>query len=612
MCARSQAAAAKKARAVRTLGRDLPAAASAVRDPRTAADRHLAADPSKRRRPEAAQQIDIGFKLDTVRARFPCRAGDGDAGDWVEGVAMGQAWRAQRPPARWSAPVALAALLVGAGLSVAGDPDDDGLFDAVPVSPPTATQVAPEVVATAPLALEPPAVEVAPTTVAEAPPPAAPAADPASAPPPAEAPSAPPGTVLMPTVKAPPPDVQVAAVKVIANFMDQIDVPAGQSVIVRLNRPAERVSIADPEVADVVLVGPEEILVNGRGRRYTAHSGETVVQEAQTSLVVWDKQGRADVRALYVNRSRTEQIELGVTVAELNRSALENQGFDFQIFQNKVFFTATPTKLIAPGQLNTSLMSPNPGGTATFQNNPSVRNDLVTFSVIDLNNNFLAFIELLQRESLAKILARPTLLARSGEDAHFRAGGEVPIPLVTNNQLAVQFKEFGVLVNFTPNFTDAGGIDLKVAAELSEVDPTIAVSLGGIGVPGFKSRQVSTRVRLRDSQSLLIGGLLRDDEVEQEEKVPYLGDVPYLGAFFRTTHFEHKRTELLILVSPHVVKADRDDNDMVLPSSRPPFTRTEVRTKPTPNPVSRPRLFGRHRDRVSGDPPPPVGVGNGP
>ena len=381
--------------------------------------------------------------------------------------------------------------------------------------------------------------------------------------------------------------------RLIENFDEQVDVPAGQSVIVRLNRPAERVAIADPEVADVVLVGPKEILINGRGRRHTAQTGEMVIQEAQTSLIVWDKQGRADIRGLYVNRSRSEQIELSVTVAELNRTALENEGFDFKIFQNKIFVSGNVSKLANAGLLSTALTSPIPGGPVTFTQNENVSQDRVTFSVLDFNDNFFAFLELLQRESMAKVLARPTLIARSGEPAHFRSGGEVPIPLVTNNQVAVQFKEFGAIVDFTPTFTEDNGVDLKVTAELSQPDTTLSsVSVGGFVVPAFRSRQTSTRVRLHDKQTLLIAGLLRDDEIEDEQKVPYLGDVPGLGVLFRRTSFNHTRSELVILVRPHVQPSTRDDSDARLPTDRGPLTREEVRTKAAPNVVTRPRFIG--------------------
>jgi len=403
---------------------------------------------------------------------------------------------------------------------------------------------------------------------------------------PGEPQDAPPEAAVVP----PHADVPPSETHVIENFSDQIDVPAGQSVLVRLRRPAQRVAIADPEIADVVLVSPTEILINGRGRRYQAATGETVIQEAQTSLVVWDKSGIADVRALYVNRTRVEQVELGVTVAELNRTAMEDAGVDLHVFQGGVFVSATPAKIASLTNFTNLLRSPVASGAKTFNDAAAANSDRLTFSVVDLNHNFLAFVELLQQENLAKILARPTLLSRSGEEAHFRSGGEIPIPLVTNNQVAVQFKEFGVIVSFTPTFTADGAIDLRVSAELSQPDRTQGTQVGGFVVPAFLSRQAVTRVRLRDSQTLVIAGLLRDDETETEQKVPYIGDVPYLGALFRRTHFEHTKSDLLILVQPKVATAERDDGTRRLPTARGPFTRGEVRTKPTPNPVTRPRF----------------------
>jgi len=446
----------------------------------------------------------------------------------------------------------------------------------------------------------------APDLVAKAEPPESPPTD-VAPPPPTVVAQAVPEPTAPARVEAPRVAVQPRPTGgIIDNFAHQIDVPAGQSVIVNLSRSIDRVAIADPEVADVVLVSPREILINGRGRRHTSPSGELVVQEAQTSLVVWDKEGRPEVKGLYVNRSRTEQIELRVTVAELNRNAFENQGFDFRIFQGGMYFASTPSKIATASRVQTTFIDPVPSGPLAFGQDLDLNRDRVTFTLLDLNNNFQAFIELLQREALAKVLARPTLLARSGEEAHFRAGGEIPIPLVTNNQLAVQFKEFGAIVDFTPSFTDDGRVDLKVSAELSEPDLTLSrVETGGFVVPGFKSRQANTRVRLRDGQSLLIAGLMREDELEDERKVPYLGDVPYLGAFFRTTNFERRKTELLILVQPRVISAERDDTQLALPTTRGPLTRSEVRTKMTPYEVTRPRLVGpQPKNQFGWDAPP--------
>jgi pilus assembly protein CpaC len=273
-------------------------------------------------------------------------------------------------------------------------------------------------------------------------------------------------------------------------------------------------------------------------------------------------------------------VELQVTVAELNRTAIEQQGFDFRFEAGSVVVTGRPGKIPVLGNIGQIVGS------------EGIDNDRLTFAVLDRNNNFATFIELLQRESLAKVLARPSLLSRSGEEAHFRSGGEQPIPLITSNQVAVQFKEFGTIVNFTPTFTDDGGIDLRVDAELSQPDFSRAPVVNGIQVPSFVSRQANTRVRLREQQSLLIAGLLSDNETEDEQKVPYLGDIPYLGALFRRTSFNHTRSELMILVQPRVVTADRNDATVPLPTGGPPLTRRNVRTKPTPNPVTRPRLFG--------------------
>lgn len=396
--------------------------------------------------------------------------------------------------------------------------------------------------------------------------------------------------------------------RIIENYPGMIEVPAGRSVLLRLNRVAQRVAIADPEVADVVMVNPREILVNGHGRRYTTPSGETVIQEAKTSLIVWDKKGRADIRTLAVNKARSEQVELQVTVAELNRSAMERAGFDFRVFQGKVFIGGTPAKIATINELESSLTSPVPSGRATLEDTLNIVSDRLTFSVLDLNDNFLAFIELLQRESLARVLARPTLLARSGEEAHFRSGGEVPIPLVTNNQITVDFKEFGVLLDFTPRFTDDGKIDLRVSTELSQPDFSRGAQVGGFIVPTFMSRQTSTRVRLRPDQSLLISGLLREDETESVSKVPYLGDLPYLGALFRSTSFDHTRSELVVLVRPRVV-TEQEPELTSLPTDRPPLSREEVRTKPDPHEVTRPRLFSPAPPRAKRGEGPPSGQG---
>jgi pilus assembly protein CpaC len=393
-------------------------------------------------------------------------------------------------------------------------------------------------------------------------------------------------------------DTGQSGTRIITNVQGALEVPAGQSLLLKLRVPAERVAIADPEVAEVILVSPQEILINGKGRRanvtranaFTGDSTTTqVVEEARTSLIVWDKAGNSDMRALYVNKARIEQIFLEVTVADLNRSALEATGFDWQFLQGEILVTGTQSKLFdfRDSQIDTTL---NSAGREVMES-LKLASERVSYSIFDFDDNFVAFLEVLQRENLAKILARPTVLARSGEEAHFRVGGEVPVVYATNNVATVNFKEFGVLVSMTPTLNDDGIIDLRVSTEVSQpTDAFRAVVVSGFSVPAFLSRKADTRVRLREDETLMIAGLYREDETEDEDKTPYLGDLPYLGVLFRKTRFERTKNELVITVRPRIARSPEEVTPARLPTDRGPLTRGEVRTKPEPNKITRPRF----------------------
>jgi pilus assembly protein CpaC len=384
-----------------------------------------------------------------------------------------------------------------------------------------------------------------------------------------------------------PPGRRPGETKFIRNFPGSLQVPAGRSILLRLSRPAERVAISDPEVAEVVVISPYEVLVNGKGRRIKLQTGEIIIKEAETSVIVWDRQGRSDMRTLYINRARVEQILLEVTVAELNRSALEAYGFDFTLFNDGNLILSTPAKLFGMDELQELLPGAN-----VFTGQLGLSPERQTFFYRNFDENFGAFLELLQAESLAKILARPVVVARSGEEAHFRVGGEVPVVYATANVATITFKEFGVLLTFTPAFTDDGMIDLKVEMEVSEPTTAFASSLtGGFDIPSFVGRQASTRVRLVEGENLLIGGLYREQVTETERKVPYLGDVPYLGYFFRQTRSDINRTELVMAVKPRVAQQAERLKVGALPTDRPPLSRGEVRTQPNPYGVTRPRIF---------------------
>jgi pilus assembly protein CpaC len=384
--------------------------------------------------------------------------------------------------------------------------------------------------------------------------------------------------------------------RIIVSPEGPLEVAAGQSLMLHLNADAGRVSIADPDVAEVVLISPREVVVNGKGRKVShtqtnfftgSSASEDVINEAQTSVIVWDRAGHSDVRTLYINRSRPEQILLEVTIADVNRTAVEQYGFDFQVLQKNILVSGTPSKLFNFTKLTPLLNA----GATTVSEELNVNSDRLTYMINDLDNNFLAFLELLQQENLAKILARPMLLARSGEEAHLRVGGEVPVPFATQNVVQVNYKEFGVLLGVTPTLTDDGQIDLRIGTEVSEPSFVFqSQQVGGFTVPSFISRRVDTRVRLRENEPLMIGGLYREDTTELERKVPYLGDLPYLGYFFRHTEFQKSRNELLILVKPRVARAGEELMPTRLPTDRPPLSRSEVRTQRNPYGVTRPRL----------------------
>jgi pilus assembly protein CpaC len=180
-------------------------------------------------------------------------------------------------------------------------------------------------------------------------------------------------------------------------------------------------------------------------------------------------------------------------------------------------------------------------------------------------------------------------------------GGEIPIVYATSNVATINYKEFGVLLTFTPEFTDDGKIDLRVEMEVSEPSTAFSTSFAGFEVPAFISRQAETRALLEEGQTLLLGGLYREQTSETVNKVPYLGDIPLLGMAFRRTAFDSSRTELLMAVRPAVARETEELAVERLPTDRPPLSREEVRTRQNPYEVTRPRI-GRRRP-----PQPPAG-----
>ena len=185
----------------------------------------------------------------------------------------------------------------------------------------------------------------------------------------------------------------------------------------------------------------------------------------------------------------------------------------------------------------------------------------VSFGVGDFA--FEVALEALESKGMVRTLAEPNLIALSGQEAKFLAGGEYPIPVAQNtagnatdgftNTVTVEFKPFGVELTFTPTVVDGDIINLTLNAAVSAIDPTLTFNQNGLTILGFKRRETSTTVEMRDGQSFAIAGLLQDDFTNLSTQVPWIGDVPVLGALFRSADYQRSQSELVIIVTPHLV-----------------------------------------------------------
>jgi len=237
------------------------------------------------------------------------------------------------------------------------------------------------------------------------------------------------------------------------------------------------------------------------------------------------------------------QVMLEVRIAEMARSTTKRLGINFSWVNGNDFGVS----------LLGTLSGFTPGMDGSEAGPGSAVNALFRFS--KGSSTWTGLIDALKEDGLVKVLAEPTLIALSGQSAKFLAGGEFPIPVPQDlGNTTIKYKEFGVQLDFTPTVLSEDFISLRVAPKVSELDFSTAVQFGGYVVPGLTSRGTATTVELGDGQSFAIAGLLSDNIKEQVTKFPLLGDIPILGALFRSTSFMKKETELIIIVTPHLVK----------------------------------------------------------
>jgi pilus assembly protein CpaC len=380
---------------------------------------------------------------------------------------------------------------------------------------------------------------------------------------------------------------------------------AGKSMIVDSALPVERVSVGLGDVAEATAISPRELLLNGKS-------------PGVTSLIVWEEGGSKRLFDVTVVASRfladsrigaiRRQIEEELPGQSVNLSYANETVFlrgtvrDLTSADRAVSIASTLGKTInllyvdvpppeaqillkvkfasvdrsISTQLGLNIISTGAGNTigtaGTQQFSPPAFGSAppaapISATLADALNLFFfrsdlnlgATIEALQVKGLLQILAEPNVLAENGKQASFLAGGEFPFPSVSAASggapvVSIQFREFGVRLTFIPTITPRGTIHLQVAPEVSALDFTNGLSVSGFNVPALTTRKLNTQVELSEGQSFAIGGLLDNRTTDTLEKVPFIGDVPILGKLFQSKSVSKTNTELIVIVTPELVR----------------------------------------------------------
>jgi len=373
---------------------------------------------------------------------------------------------------------------------------------------------------------------------------------------------------------------------------DTIDMMTGTSQIIDFPARIRRVSIADTNIADIQVVSPFQINLIGHKPGFT-------------TLAVWNNQGSYDERQVRIDASGKEQVLLNCVVAELDRSNIENQGVNLSLALTNygVSLFGMPGAVATPFSPQSTISTILPNGTVVSGQSaslppagsliPMLLSQNMTYGLAAGNSNVQTqgFFQFLENHNLAKILAQPHLLANSGEEAKFLSGGEIPIVIAQALNTSIVFKQFGTSVQFVPTVVGRNNIELLVKPEVSQPDYAHGVSMFGFTIPAFVTRRAETMVRLKDNQTLIIAGLILHNPISTVNKVPYLGDVPYLGGLFRTTSHTTQETDLVMSVTPQIVRALPDGAQTYNPYDAGPLTPESIKTKQLPTyDASRPRF----------------------
>jgi pilus assembly protein CpaC len=407
----------------------------------------------------------------------------------------------------------------------------------------------------------------------------------------------------------------------------EIDLMVGRSTVLNVGTPIARVSLSVEKIADAMVTGPTQLLIHGK-------------EPGTISLFVWDKEGSiktfevkvrrdlsalvshlkqlfpgedittlgsgkdvvlsgtvsskcviekaADVAAGYVEKKdnvvnmlkqqegvASNQVMLRVRFAEVSRTAMQELGASFFAHGYKSEWSGRT----APPGVPAPDFDTDQGGL--------VFSDFLNLFVFNHKEGLGAAVKALQNKGLFQSLAEPNLIATNGKEAHFLAGGEYPYPVVqsgsNNNAVTIIFKEFGIRLTFTPTVLGGDLINLKVKPEVSTLDFANAVLLEGFRVPALSTRRTETEVELRDGQTFAIAGLMNNTLTSTMGKIPGIGDIPILGLLFRSKAHQKNQTELVVMITPTIIRKGQMGVSEGIPSLVEPYLKRPDKTYPNPD-----------------------------
>jgi pilus assembly protein CpaC len=388
----------------------------------------------------------------------------------------------------------------------------------------------------------------------------------------------------------------------------RLDVTIGKSQVLNLQEPFTRVSVTNPAIADVFVVTPNQILVNGKAVGVTSlvvfYPTKTVffdllvqtdlgllrerlkqvaprddirIHPAQDAIIldgtassdrtiagavevaqVFAPKGKV-VSLISLTDAKPQQVLLQVHVAEVARAALQELGFSMRALGTTFMGAMFPgsTFVSTLGSVGPVTQGGFPGLIDSSRSGPDFPFQGGNLFLSSGQRDYAAIIHSLAEKNALRTLAKPNLLTQSGKEAKFLSGGEFPYPIAQqNNTVTVEFKEFGVGLLFTPVVVDGETINLKVRPEVSSLDFSQGLVSAGFSIPVIRKNVTATNISLKDGESFAIAGLINNEVRQAVQKIPVLGDIPILGALFRSTRFQNNETELLFLVTVKLVKPD--------------------------------------------------------